>query len=106
MAVTGDSSDISVNYTIGSQSTSTVQDAITNISTRISSLESAPSVQTIDPANFSASTYFFFNGRVLTNSTTYTVGANTNLCMMITLIQRTNNGTPEVFTFADVLHHT
>lgn len=47
MAVTGDSSDISVNYTIGSQSTSTVQDAITNISTRISSLESAPSVQTI-----------------------------------------------------------
>lgn len=47
VAVTGDSSDISVNYTIGSQSTSTVQDAITNISTRISSLESAPSVQTI-----------------------------------------------------------
>ena len=47
VAITGDSSDISVNYTIGSQSTSTVQDAITNISTRISSLESAPSVQTI-----------------------------------------------------------
>ena len=63
-------------------------------------------VITVDPANFSTSTYFFFNGRVLTNSTTYTVGANTNLCMMITLIQRMNNGTPEVFTFADVLHHT
>lgn len=47
VAVTGDSNDISVNYTIGSQSTSTVQDAITNISTRISSLESAPTVQTI-----------------------------------------------------------
>lgn len=63
-------------------------------------------VITIDPSNFSTSTYFFFNGRVLTNSTTYTVGANTNLCMMITLIQRINGNTTEVFTFADVLHHT
>lgn len=47
VAVTGSSSDISVNYTIGSQSTNTMQDAVTNIASRLSSLESAPSVQTI-----------------------------------------------------------
>lgn len=47
VAVTGDSNDINVNYTIGSQTTSTVQNAISNIETRLSSLESAPTVQTI-----------------------------------------------------------
>jgi hypothetical protein len=61
---------------------------------------------TIDPANFQSSTYFFFNGAILTQPYVYNVAANSNLCMDITLIQHTIDGTPTVFTFADVIENT
>lgn len=57
---------------------------------------------TINPANFSHVDYFFFNGSVLTSSTTYTVPANSNLTMIITLMQGTVEGATKVFCFADV----
>lgn len=58
---------------------------------------------TVDPANFTSSTYFFFNGKVLTSAENYVVAKNTNLCMDIALFAY-NDGTRDVvLTFADVL---
>jgi len=61
---------------------------------------------TIDPANFQTSTYFFFNGAILTQPYVYNVDANSNLCMNIVSIYHIVDGTPTVFTFADVIKNT
>lgn len=60
-------------------------------------------IVTIDPANFNVATYVFYNGSILTSPTTYTVQANTNLCMIITLMQKEVEGETEVFCFADIV---
>lgn len=64
---------------------------------------SNPITITINPNNFQVATYFFFNGRILTTSTAYTVAANTNLCMNIILMEHEVGNSTEVFCFADVL---
>lgn len=61
---------------------------------------------TVDPTQFQTSTYFFFNGRVLTSSIVYPVQPNSNLCMEILLLSYNNNGTSQVFTFGDVIQDT
>lgn len=61
---------------------------------------------TVDPTQFQTSTYFFFNGRVLTSSIVYPVAPNSNLCMEIFLMTYNNNGTTQVFTFGDVIQDT
>lgn len=63
-------------------------------------------VVTINPANFNVADYFFFNGQILTTSLNYTVSANRNLCMIITLMSGEVNSENKVFCFADVLQNT